>query len=61
MSWLTIFENGAYHVVPLNEDGEVIQGHMPQMHCPCQPEVEYTYDEDDEAISAITVIHNQIQ
>ena len=60
--WTTVFDNGYWHVVPLDEEGEVLKPHVPSSDCSCCPEIEYEEpDEEDEETSVkVLLIHNQI-
>lgn len=60
MTWLTIFDNGMWHVVPADEEGNPKEDHVPNPDCPCEPELEFTYDEETEEAVGLTLIHNQI-
>ena len=61
--WLTVFYNGFWHVVPADEEGEVLKPHIPHPECPCCPEMEYEeIDDDDEEMDTTRTIlvHNQL-
>lgn len=59
--WITVFDNGYWHMVPTDEDGEVSSEHIPYPECRCHPEMEIYYDEENEEITNVILIHNQIQ
>ena len=61
--WLTVFDNGFWHVVPCDEEGEALPPHIPHPDCPCCPEMEFHIpdeDDDEEELTKILLIHNQL-
>lgn len=60
MTWLVVFDNGAWHVVPTDEEGEILSSHMPHPDCPCHPVIEITETEDEDEEASVLLIHNQI-
>ena len=58
--WIKVFDNGAWHVVPTDEEGEILFSHMPHSDCPCHPIMEIIEPNEEDEDASILLIHNHI-